>query len=140
VLFEMPHVVELARAAWADAPEVGRCEFVAGDFFAEAPPAGSLLLLKKVIHDWPDERAAAILRNCRAALPGGGRLLLVENVIAPGNEPSFGKWLDLLMLVYAGGRERTVEEFRSLLAMSGFQMEQAIPTAANVYVIEAFAT
>jgi hypothetical protein len=139
VLFEMPHVVELARSALADAPEVERCEFVAGDFFADAPPEGPLLLLKKVIHDWPDERAAAILRNCRAALSERGRLLLVENVIAPGNEPSFGKWLDLLMLVYAGGRERTVEQFRSLLAISGFHMEQVIPTAANVCVIEAIA-
>lgn len=139
VLFEMPHVVDLARTAWTGASEVGRCEFVAGDFFAEAPPASPLLLLKKVIHDWPDERAVAILRNCRAALPDGGRLLLVENVIVPGNEPSFGKWLDLLMLVYAGGRERTVEEFRSLLTGSGFRMEQVIPTAANVCVIEAFA-
>jgi O-methyltransferase domain/Dimerisation domain len=139
VLFEMPHVVELARTASVDAPEVKRCEFVAGDFLTEPPPASSLLLLKKVIHDWPDERAVTILRNCRAALPDGGRLLLVENVIAPGNEPSFGKWLDLLMLVYAGGRERTVEEFRSLLSMSGFRMEQVIPTAAGVCVIEAFA-
>jgi hypothetical protein len=66
-------------------------------------------------------------------------LLLVENVVVPGNEPSFGKWLDLLMLVYAGGRERTAEEFRDLLATSGFHMERVIPTTANVSVIEALA-
>ena len=100
----------------------------------------SLLLLKKVIHDWTDERAATILRNCRAALPAGGRLLVVENVIPAGNEPSFGKWLDLLMLVYVGGRERTAVEYRDLLATAGFEMKQVIPTAANVSVIEALAT
>jgi hypothetical protein len=64
----------------------------------------------------------------------------MENVIPAGNEPSFGKWLDLLMLVYAGGRERTVDEFRVLLATSGFEVKQVIPTAANVSVIEAVAT
>lgn len=140
VLFEMPHVVELARTALAGAPEVDRCELVAGDFFAEIPRTGSLLLLKKVIHDWTDERAVTILRNCRAAVPAGGRLLLAENVIPAGDEPSFGKWLDLLMLVYAGGRERTADEFRDLLATSGFEMKRVIPTAAAVCVIEAVAT
>ncbi|MEN3269241.1 MAG: hypothetical protein V7646_6135 [Pseudonocardia sp.] len=80
------------------------------------------------------------MRSCRAALPDGGRLLLVENVVPAGNEPSFGKWLDLLMLVYAGGRERSADEFRDLLATSGFEMKQVIPTAANVCVIEAVAT
>ena len=99
-----------------------------------------LLLLKKVIHDWTDEPAGTILRNCRAALPAGGRLLLMENVIPAGNVPSFGKWLDLLMLVYAGGRERTVDEFRDLLATAGFEMKQVVPTVANVSVIAALAT
>ncbi len=139
VLFEMAHVLELAQVALADAPEEQRCELVVGDFFTESPPTTPLVLLKKVIHDWPDERAATILRNCRAALSTGGRLLRVENVIPPGNEPSFAKWIDLLMLVYAGGRERTIDEFRTLLTDSQFEMRRTIPTAANVSVIEAFA-
>jgi hypothetical protein len=139
VLYEMPHVVALARTALAGTPETDRCELVAGDFFTEIPCGESLLLLKKVIHDWTDERAMAILRNCRAALPEGGRLLLVENVVPPGNEPSFAKWLDLLMLVYAGGRERTTDEFRDLLATSGFELKRVIPTAANICVMEAVA-
>ena len=80
------------------------------------------------------------MRNCRAALPAGGRLLLVENVVPAGNEPSFGKWLDVLMLVYTGGQERTAVEFRDLLATAGFEMTRVVPTAANVSVIEALAT
>ena len=139
VLFEMPHVVELARQALAGASENDRCELVAGDFFTEIPRKASLLLLKKVVHDWTDERAVTILGNCRKALSNGGRLLLVENVIPARNEPSFGKWLDLLMLVYAGGRERTADEFRELLGTSGFEISQVIPTAASVCVIEAVA-
>jgi len=84
-------------------------------------------------HSIEEERYVTVGRSVR------GRLLLVENVVVPGNEPSFGKWLDLLMLVYAGGRERTAEEFRDLLATSGFHMERVIPTTANVSVIEALA-
>jgi hypothetical protein len=91
------------------------------------------------VHDWDDDRSVRILRNCRAALPDGGRLLLVENVLPPGNEPSFGKWLDLLMLVYAGGRERTVEQFETLLTASGFGMDAVLPTGTSVSVIEAVA-
>jgi hypothetical protein len=82
-------------------------------------------------------------RNDPAKLPGRaprrGRLLLMENVIPPGNGPSFGKWLDLLMLVYVGGRERTADEFHDLLTTSGFAMKQVVPTTANVSVIEAVA-
>ena len=75
----------------------------------------------------PTSAPATILRNCRAALPAGGRLLLVENVVPAGNEPSFGKWLDLLMLVYAGGRERTADEYRDLLATVGIRDEAGDP-------------
>ena len=109
-------------------PEIDRCELVAGDFFTAIPGRSSLLLLKKVIHDWTDERAATILRNCRAALPAGGRLLLVENVIPAGNEPSFGKWLDLLMLVYPEGENGLRTSTATCSPPSGFAMTQVIPT------------
>jgi hypothetical protein len=140
VLLEMPHVVEFARRAVAGAPEAGRAEFVAGDFFAEVPGGGDVYLLKKVLHDWADEPAAAILRSVRAALPEGARLLVVEHVVLPGNEPSFAKLLDLLMLVYAGGRERSEAEFRLLLATAGLTLTRVVPTAAAVSVLEAVRT
>ena len=48
---------------------------------------------------------------------------MLETVITPGNEPHGSKWLDLLMLVLAGGRERTEEEWRRLIEGAGFQVE-----------------
>ncbi len=138
VLFDRPHVVAAARARLATAGLVpARCHLVEGDFFGAVPPGGDLYVLKRIIHDWDDGRARSILRNCRAAVPEAGRLLLVELVVPPGDEPSDAKLLDLLMLVYAGGRERTEAEYRDLLASAGFGLTRVVPTASCVSVVEA---
>ena len=95
-------------------------EFVEGSFF-EQVPTGDAYVLSGIIHDWDDETATAILRTIRAAAPAHARLLVTESVIEPGNEPEGAKWLDLLMLVLAGGRERTEPEWRALLVAGGFE-------------------
>jgi hypothetical protein len=111
---------------------------MAGNFFDSVPKGADAYILKKVIHDWGDERALAILRNCHRAMPERGLLLLVEPVIPSGNEPSFAKLLDLLMLVWTpGGKERTEAEHSTLLSEAGFAVRGFIPTAAPVSVIEA---
>ncbi len=70
---------------------------------------------RRILHGLDDEQAAAVLANIRAAARSGARVLLIEAVIPRGNAPSGSKWLDLLMLVLSGGRERTEEEWRGLL-------------------------
>lgn len=137
VLFEMPHVIPMSRSTFEQAGVAERCAFVGGDFFESAPSGGDIYILKKVIHDWDDEQAQSILRTCRAAIPSHGRLLLIELVIPAGNEPSYSKLLDLLMLVYPGGRERTEAEHRSLLASADLGLTRVIPTASTVSIIEA---
>lgn len=136
-LLEMPHVVDLAREAMCGAAEADRLDLVAGDFFAEVPSGADLYLLKKVLHDWADEPAAAVLRAVRAAMPAGSRLLVVEHVVPADGRPSFAVLLDLLMLVYAGGRERTELEYRRLFAASGLTLARVLPTAAGISVLEA---
>jgi hypothetical protein len=111
-----------------DLPETNRDEaalgeritFVAGSFFEEVPP-GDAYILSGILHDWDDEAASTILRTTRAAAPPTARLFVMDAVIPPGNEPHGGKWLDLLMLVLAGGRERMEAEWRSLLEDAGFE-------------------
>jgi hypothetical protein len=138
VLFDLPHVIAPARTRLERAGQTARWEFVAGDFFAAVPAGGDLYLLKKVIHDWDDERAQRILTNCRTAMSSTGRLLLIEPVIPPGNAPSFNKLLDLLMLVWnGGGRERTEREHQGLLASAGLHLSRIIPTRAGLSIIEA---
>jgi len=137
VLFEMPHVVERARPTFEKAGLAERCDLVGGDFFAAVPPGGDVYILKKVIHDWDDKQARSILQTCRAAASSQGRLLLIELVVPPGNDPSFAKLLDLQMLVYPGGRERTEAEHRELLASANFKLERVLPTSSTVSIVEA---
>ena len=138
VLLERAPVVALARGGpLAPLEQAGRCALVAGDFFHAVPGGAARYLLKKVLHDWGDEDARRILRSCRAAIPDHGRLLLAELVVPEDGTPSEAAWLDLLMLVYAGGRERTAEQHRALLAAEGFALERVVATAAPVSLIEA---
>jgi hypothetical protein len=104
-----------------DEGELGdRIEFVEGSFF-ESVPEGDAYVLSGILHDWPDEDAARILRTIRAAAPPHARLLINESVIKPGNDADGAKWLDLLMLVLAGGRERDGGQWRELLAGTGWE-------------------
>ena len=95
-------------------------------------------MLRHIIHDWDDAESATILRNCRKAMGtnGSARLLVLETVIPPGNDPMFGKLLDLNMLVIPGGLERTEAEYRELFATAGFRLSRIVPTSTEVSVIE----
>lgn len=138
VLFDMPHVIAVARGLIEEAGLADRCELAAGDFFERVPAGGDLYLLKRVVHDWDDERASAILRSCRAAMGDRSRLLVIEHVLPPGNAPSWGKLLDLQMLVLTpGGRERDEAGFRALLASTGLRLERIIPAGPTASLIEA---
>jgi O-methyltransferase/methyltransferase family protein len=97
-----------------------RCTFVEGSFF-ERVPEGDVYLLSTILHDWDDEHAARILRTIAVAATPATRLLIIDAVITPGNSPSGSKWLDLLMLVLAGGRERDESQWRTLLEGAGFE-------------------
>ncbi len=136
VLFDRPAVIERTRVRVAAAGLSGRCELAAEDFFTAVPAGADAYLLRHILHDWDDERAAAILRNCRAATGGRGRLLVVEGIVPPGNGPSVSKFFDLAMLVLPGGMERTEEEYRRLFESGGFTLVRVVPTASWVSVIE----
>lgn len=122
VVFDLDHVVAEARLVLEGAGLSDRCATVGGDFFNDDLPDGDTYILARVLHDWDDERAAAILRNCRRSLAEDGRLLLVEQVLPPGDEPGYAKLLDLIMLTVAGGKERNESEWRALLDQGGFEL------------------
>jgi O-methyltransferase domain len=115
-------VLDLPETVRDEAALGERIDFVAGSFF-ESVPEGDAYLLSGILHDWPDDDAARILRTIRRAAPPHGRLLISESVIKPDNEPDGAKWLDLLMLVLAGGRERSEEQWRALLEGAGFHVD-----------------
>ncbi len=135
-LFDQPAVVAGAQRLLEAEGVAARCEIVGGDFFESVPSGGDVYTLKYIIHDWDDDRALRILRNLHRAMGAKSRILLIENVIAPGNEPSFGKLVDIEMLVMAGGRERTAQEFRALYAAAGFELTNIIPTQSALSLVE----
>jgi len=114
-----------------------RCSYVTGHFFTSVPQGGDLYFLCGVVHDWDDERAVNILRNCREAISSSGRLLLLETVIPENDSKHFGKILDLNMMAMSSGRERTRKELCTLLTAAGFRMSRIIPTMAPQSLIEA---
>jgi hypothetical protein len=135
-LFDLAQVLEGAKSR-IDSPELGgRCQMVSGDFF-QSVPGGDGYILKHIIHDWNDEKALTILTNIHRASSAKARVLVVDAILAAGNEPHLAKWLDLEMLLLPGGRERTREEFAKLFERAGFRLTQVIPTKSPVCVIEA---
>ena len=101
------------------------------------PDGGDAYLLKAIIHDWNDEQSVSILRNIRTAIADGGKVLLFELVLPDGAPAHPGMLLDLEMLVHAGGRERTADEYTKLLSQAGFRKTRVIPTAGPMSVVEA---
>ena len=133
VLHDLPYVV-VGASALRKEPIRQRCEIIDGDFFKGVPAGADAYLLKGIIHDWNDEAALKILKNCRNAIRPDGTLLLVEAVLTRSTDPA-AALMDMLMMVLTSGRERTESEFRSLLQAAGFSMMQVI-RAARVTIIE----
>jgi O-methyltransferase/methyltransferase family protein len=139
VLFEMPHALESARRLLEQQGVGSRCDLVGGDFFAEVPKGGDIYIMKRVLHDWDDDRSIRILRNCRQGLSNHGKVLVVDVVVGAPNASVFAKFLDLQMLALTGGRERTAREFAKLYERAGLQLTRIVPTAAAVSIVEGIA-
>lgn len=138
ILFDLPAVAESARSVMSDFGLSERCEIIGGDFFSSVPAGADAYIMRHVIHDWKDDMAMKILKNCREAMNPGGKVLVVESVIPEGNTPCFGKWLDLMMLL-VNGMERTEEQYRQLFKAAGLRLNRVVPTAHEVSIIEGVA-
>ena len=130
ILFDQSHVLALAQAA-------GRFDRVAGDFLETVPHGGDAYVLKFVLHDWDDARATRILQNCRTAMLPHARVFVVETVLRDDQAPSIAKTHDLNMLVLTGGRERRLDEYRSLFSAAGFELVSVKFTRHQVTILEA---
>jgi hypothetical protein len=141
VHFDTPTRLEGAKAAIEnnENKSVGdRCELIGGDFLESVPAGGDAYIVKNLIHDYDDIKAGKILSNLRQAISENGKLLVVEMIVPPGNEPSLAKILDVeAMIMTPGAIERTAEEYRQLLTKSGFEVNQSILTKSPMSIIEA---
>jgi hypothetical protein len=134
-LYDMSHVVEGATNGPLK-PVMERCTLAAGDMFSSVPVGADAYIMKHIIHDWPDDLCVQILKACRKGVNSGGKLLVVDNVIQPGNDFSPGKFLDLQMLIFPSGCERTEKQFRDLFAAAGWQLNRIIRTVAADSIVE----
>ncbi|WKU46088.1 methyltransferase [Streptomyces sp. VNUA116] len=139
VLFDQEQTVaEHLFDEGAGAKEIaGRWRTDSGSFFESVTTGGDIYVLKHILHDWKDEDCLRILRAVRTAIPAGGRLLAVDAILPPGNEPHTAKVLDIIMLTVVTGRERTEQEFRDLLGEAGFRVDRIISTPNFSSIIEA---
>src|SRR4029078_361133 len=135
ILFDLPNVVVGASERIEKMQLTDRLKVVGGDFF-ESVPRADAYIMKHIIHDWDNDQAIKILKNCGKNLEAGGKVLLVETIIPIGNEAHMGKWIDIEMFMLPGGRERTKEEFRELFDRAGFKLNRIVPTNSPLWVVE----
>jgi hypothetical protein len=137
VLFDSEHIVKRAAVNLESAGVRDRVEIVEGNFFGEVSAGADLYIMKNILHDWDDKDAVRILGNVNKAMPSGSKLIVVEAIIENDNKYSFGKMIDILMLVVTKeGRERTLDEFRLLFDRSGFRINRKISTVSPFSIIE----
>jgi hypothetical protein len=139
VLADQEHVLSRAREQQFLAGDLeARASMQPCNFFESVPSGCRAYLMKHIIHDWDDKDSRIILANCRKAVPSNGVLLLVEVALGDKNVPTFGKFIDIVMLSLAGGRERTEAEYATLLSSAGFRLNRVIPANERLCIIEAF--
>jgi O-methyltransferase/methyltransferase family protein len=119
-VFDLPHIVPDAAAAARKDGLQERLTTVGGDFFESVPPS-DLYVLKYILHDWDDESCRRILKNCRAALQEGGRLVVIDYLVGELGVPGLPTMMDMNMLVMNGGKERDIAEFDALFASTGLR-------------------
>ena len=139
ILFDPKDIVPGAQKRIRELGLENRCRTEYGDFFKAVPQDSDLYFMKHILHDWTDEQATTILRNCHRELQGkpNGRVVLLEFVVPPGNEPHPSKTIDIEMLFFPGGRERTGQEWQKLFSDAGFRLTRIVPTKSPFCVIEA---
>ena len=139
VLFDLPHVIEGAKAAIAKTNLGSRITTVSGDFFEGVPAGADIYLLKHIIHDWNDEKSIAILASVKKAMKPTSKVLVIDFALPHDATPSIAHFVDLNMLVMLDGRERTAEQFAALFAKAGLRQSRFIPTFAPVGIAEGVA-
>jgi O-methyltransferase domain/Dimerisation domain len=140
VLLDAGSVLATARPFLAARGVLERVELLAGSFFDAVPAGCDAYLLKNILHDWDDRRAARILDNCRRAMQPGQRLLAVEAVVEPDSTRGIGPLSDLqMMVVCSGGRERSRAEYARLFDQAGLRLRRVVPTPGPMSIVEGIA-
>jgi SAM-dependent methyltransferase len=137
VLFDQPSGLAGAKQVLRSAGVLDRCELVSGDFFDALPEGADAYVLVNILHDWDDDTATRILRNCRRAMSNEARLVVIDYLVPVDQEPHPAKGMDMLMLMFTGGRERTQAELEELLGRANLVLTTARSTPGSLSITEA---
>ncbi len=137
VIYDQPQVLEAADRYLSAAGVRSRCRLVPGNFFETVPEGGDLYFLSNIIHDWDDDRALRILKNCRAGMTPAAAVLLLETILPEHGHPSQATMADVNMMVMLTGRERTEAQYRQLLAGADLRLTKVVGVSARDSLIEA---
>jgi hypothetical protein len=133
---EMPGTVVAAEKSITEAGLTYRCKAIAFDFIKEAPPVCDGYFLVNILHNWDDDLCQQILSNLSKSMRAGSKLWIIEYLLEPGPDFSVAKLLDIEMLVMSGGRERTIDEYESMIKSTGLKMGKVIPTDIGLSMME----
>ncbi len=137
ILFDIPSVIAGSGDFFEKAGVANRVDKTSGDFYENVPAGADAYIMKHIIHDWDDKESIKILKNIHSAMKPDGKVLIIEMVVPEGNEPSPSKTLDIQMLMFTGGKERTAKQYGELLDKAGFRMTQVVPTHSPMQIVEA---
>ena len=141
ILTDLQHVLDSATDCINSHGVQSRLQRIPCDFFKSVPEGGDAYLMKNIIHDWDDEKCLLILKNIATAMGAKkGKVILLETVVPPDNAPHMSKFLDIEMLAFPGGKERTEQEYAELFARAGFKLTRVVPTKSPFSVVEALRT
>jgi hypothetical protein len=143
MLVDRSESIEAARSRFESEEFGSRCKLITADLCADVPAGADVYLLKHVLHGYVDAAAIKLLQNCRKAMTGDSRLLIIEFVLpdvvsAPDPHLQTRLFSDLNMLAVTGGKERSAAEWTALLQASGFATVQFVPVEEmDLSIIEA---
>jgi hypothetical protein len=137
-IFESPATAKRALVSINALGLQSRCSVIEGNFFEHIPSGFDTYLLKHILHNWDDVHALTILKNCRDAMDNQARVLIIEMIIPDSVNSSYGKIMDLEMLVFSpSGLERRLQDYISILEKAALKVNRIITTNSRIRIIEA---
>ena len=138
ILIDQPSVLSRAKTVIESANLQHRCRMEPANFLQALPEGADVCSLCNLLTDWDDAHANLILQNCHSAMGGKGRILVVDRVLPPADDPGHrsAAFLGLFFLLMEGGCIRTREEFGELFEVAGFHLDRTSPAGGGFYILE----
>jgi hypothetical protein len=139
ILFDLPEALGKAASFLKSQGTSSRIQVMPGNFNEPIRLSADLFILKNIIHNWDDEKAALILSNIAVGMEQGAKILIIDMIVPEHGGSPTPSLLDIQMLVsFSEGKERSRAEFEKVVALSGLKISRIVPTIAPISLIEVY--